>query len=179
MNGEKWFKLSAMAALVLVALAGCAHVVSSAMREKARPDLTFSTVLGNPDAYKGETVIWGGVIIGVINRENDTLIKVLETTLDSYGMPMERESSKGRFIALVKGYADEEVYRKGYMLTVAGEVAGKESLPVGESQYVYPVMLAKEVHVWAYYPYPYPYAFPYMPYGYPYYWGYDYAYPYW
>lgn len=82
------------------------------MRETVKKDLTFPTVLQDPTAFVGEIVIWGGVIIETLNRQNGTLIKVLETPL-SYEIPEDREQSRGRFIAKTPKYLDPEIYRKG------------------------------------------------------------------
>ena len=54
----------ALASLV----AGCAYPISKELRQKAAADLTFAMVLGNPDAYRGSIVIWGGHIIETRNR---------------------------------------------------------------------------------------------------------------
>ena len=63
-------------------ITGCAHVISSEMREKVRKDLTFSAVLANPEAYEGETIVWGGKVIDTLNEEGLTLIKILQIPID-------------------------------------------------------------------------------------------------
>lgn len=161
--------------LLLLALAlflsGCAHAVSYEMRQKVNKDISFPAILRNPEAYRGETVILGGKIIETINHEGNTVIKVLQIPLDFYGVPMEEEKSQGRFLITMTGYVDGEVYSRGKMITLAGEIIGTEMEPVGETQYAYPVLQAKEVHLWkdgaAYYHlYPRPYRY-WDWYGYP------------
>lgn len=169
-------------------LSGCAHVISSDMRAKATPDLTFTTVIKNPDAHAGATVIWGGSIIDTENEENGSALIVLETPLDAWEEPGEEDLSSGRFIVRLDKFADPQVFRPGRRITVAGEVTGKEARELGEGEYVYPVVRARELHLWrpysgAPYPYwssPYPWGgwygppFPYFyypPVGYHFYFG--------
>jgi outer membrane lipoprotein len=182
MSGSRIFKV----VLLLIwagALVGCAHVISADLREKSRSDLIFSSVLHNPDGYRGETVVWGGKIIETVNQEGSTAIKVLQMPLDHYGMPIHEERSAGRFIAKATGYLDNQIYRSGRWVTVGGQVVGQEVLPLGESQYAYPVLAVKEIHLWMEPRYPYYRDYPYG-YGYPYWYGYPhgygwYSYPYW
>lgn len=180
MHGKKWVLVPAFLA-VLLNMTGCAHVISSEMREMAKSRPSFSAALANPEAYKGQTVIWGGIILDTINREDATLIVVLETPLDYEGMPTERWRSEGRFLAKVGRYVDKEVYRPDYPITVAGEIEGKEVLPVGDAQYTYPVVLLKEDHLWTPPRPPYYYGPPGYPFGfwYGYSPGYWYGYPPW
>ena len=173
MNANRSGKLLIFLVLIMAA-SGCAHVVSWEMREKAAKDLPFGAVLSNPEKYKGEIVIWGGLIIDSVNEADGTsTIKVLETSLDSYGLPDDDEYSKGRFLAKVPRYLDKEIYKNGRKITLAGEVMGKEVLPLGEAQYTYPVISVKEIHLWKPVPYYYgPYPYDYWYWGgapYPYY----------
>lgn len=179
--------------LVVLLVAGCAHVISPQMRQKAEGGPEFSMVLANPDIYTGKTVIWGGIILNTVNREDSTMISVLQTPLDYEGMPTDRRDSQGRFLVKIVGYADSEVYRPDSLMTVAGEIVGKEALPVGDTQYTYPVVLMKENHLWGQYSqtgyygppaHPFWYWYGYPPgywYGYPtgYGWYGWYPYPYW
>lgn len=154
------FRPMLLLSLSLFVISGCAHTISPEMRQRARKDLTFPQVLQSPTAYVGFTVIWGGLIIETLNRSDGTAITVLETPLDYQEMPRDEESSRGRFIARISGYLDPEVYRKGRKITLAGDIIGKESKPLGEIQYTYPVVQVRELHLWReriveYYPYPY------------------------
>ena len=98
---------------------------------------------------------------------------VLQIPLDAYGSPGEEERSAGRFIARAPGYADKEIYEKGRLITIAAEIAGKQTQPLDEIQYTYPVVEVKEMHLWkpaAHYREPYVYDHWYMHgYDYPYY----------
>ena len=127
---------------------GCAYPISENLRQEAQKNLSFSMVLQDPMAYKGAIVIWGGKIIKTLNRKHGTEILVLQTPLNWRERPEGEESSRGRFIAKSPGYLDAAVYRAGRKVTVAGEVSGKETLPVGEIEYTYPVVIIREIHLW-------------------------------
>jgi len=162
--------------IILVAMLfilGCAPVISKPLREQAAKDLSFSEVFKDPDAHKGKVVIWAGEIIEAKNAKEGTLIEILQKPTDFSGAPEELDRSEGRFLVLHPSYLDVAVYSKGREVTVAGEVDGKRTMPLGEIQYKYPLVLAKEIYLWPdttkerLAPYPYP--------GYPWWW-YD---PFW
>ncbi len=137
--------------LGLVALSGCAPVISSEWRKEARKDLTFATAFHDPAAYTGSIVIWGGIIIGVANRPEGTALTVLETPLSYRERPEHSERSRGRFIAVTSQFLDPAVYSRGRKVTVAGEIIGKETKPMGKSKvpYTYPVVRIKQIHLWS------------------------------
>jgi outer membrane lipoprotein len=118
------------------------------MRSVASKDLTFRVVQADPDRYIGKVVIWGGIIIETANRQDGTYMKVLQTPLDWGEKPKDAEASQGRFLLKYPTFLDKEIYRKGRKLSIAGEIIGKEILPIGEISYTYPFILAKELHLW-------------------------------
>jgi len=84
----------------------------------------------------------------------------LETPLGCGERPKGRRYSQGRFIAKTPRYLDSEVYKPGRRGTVAGEIIGREIKPLGNTEYTYPMVMVKEVHLWRKYrvyanPYPY------------------------
>jgi hypothetical protein len=87
-------------------------------------------VLQNPDGYIAAVVIWAGRIIETLNRKEGTEITVLETPLDYWGRPAAGEFSQGRFIAQTPKFLDLVIYPSGRMITVAGEIIGKETKPL-------------------------------------------------
>jgi outer membrane lipoprotein len=170
-----------MKARLLLILTAMGLIVSCApfskeMLLRVDPALNFVDVQKNPDAYAGKTVLWGGVIIETSNKQQETVLKVLQTELDYQKRPTRLDRSLGRFLIRQPGFLDPAIYKEGREITVAGEVAGKEVQPLGSSQYAYPVIAAKEIYLWerrpAYRPiYPLWYYDPY------YFWWH--RYPYW
>lgn len=170
--------------LVLVALSGCvSYPIAKNLQRQSRP-LTLSQVVENPDASEGTIVIWGGRIIKTVNDVNSSAIYVLKLPLDSSGEPRLDANPPGRFIASSKGFLDPEVYKSGLLITVAGPIAGLESEPVQKTEYTYPVVDIKQIHLWPreqrYYYYPAwdgDYYYPYYP---GWYWGWGWGwYPGW
>lgn len=148
----------------LASLAACAPI-SQDIRRQADSSAPFSEIQKNPEKYRGEMVIWGGVIIETTNLKESTAIRVIQTTLDIQQRPKDLDSSEGRFIIRVDRFLDPDIFKKGRQVTVGGEIAGRETQPIGEIQYTYPVVQAKELKLWEQ-PVPYP------PYYYdPWYWG--------
>jgi len=169
-----------MAALVL-ALSGCAHVISKDVLQDVNRGISFADLRSDPDAYVGKTVLLGGVIVSVENKKEGTWLEVYQTALDREGRPTDTDLSGGRFLALYEGLLDSAVYEKGREVTVAGVVKGARVMKLGEIDYRYPSLVIREIHLWkkerpvVYEPYPWG---PWDPWLYPYPWH-PWYYPYW
>ena len=131
---------------LLIAICGCAYPISQEMRAKANPDLTYSVVARDPLSYKGATIIWSGIVIQVQNQPHQTVLTILETPLDYYGVPLDEDFSRGRFIAQVPEYLGQQTYGGGKKVILAGDIVGEETKQIGGTQYRYPVVLVKELH---------------------------------
>jgi outer membrane lipoprotein len=149
-------------AYCLFSIGGCAQVISKQLRGQVAKELTLSEVLKDPETYKGKTVLWSGVIISSVNLKEGTMIEVLQKPADRQGRPKDVDESEGRFLALYPGYLDVAIYNGGRKVTVAGEVQGKKIQRLGEIDYTYPLISAKQIHLWpvekedrVYYPCPY------------------------
>jgi outer membrane lipoprotein len=64
--------------LFILFSASCAPVISKDITDQVTRDLSFKEVLQNPEAYKENLVLWGGVIVGARNRKEGTLIEILQ-----------------------------------------------------------------------------------------------------
>ena len=136
------------AILGVLIVTGCAHVISEELRGQVTPELTFKEVIRDPVKYKGEMVLWGGVIISSTNTKEGTLIEVLEKPLGIRGQPKDVDVSEGRFLILHPEYLDCRIYGKGRKITVVGEISGQKTLALDEIDYTYPLISAKEMHLW-------------------------------
>ena len=67
----------------LFAFSGCAPVISKQLRGQVAKELTLQVVLKDPDAYRGKTVLWSGVIISSVNLKEGTIIEVLQKPADA------------------------------------------------------------------------------------------------
>jgi len=128
-------------------MSGCAHVISRELLEKTDRELTAEMLFKNPEAYKGKTVILGGIIIDTHNTAQGAYIEVLQAPLDYRGRPEDTDFSYGRFIFLYGEYLDSAIFSEGKAITVGGKVLGKTTRPLGEIEYTYPLIHAREVHL--------------------------------
>jgi outer membrane lipoprotein len=165
-----------LAGLWLLGVAGCVtYPMTKPLREqaKATKDVAFATIQQNPKAYEGRTVIWGGEILEAVNGSNGGAIYVLQAPLDTEGRPASTKMSQGRFVGRSPGFLDPEVYRKGEIITIGGDLSGTETRNIGNANYACPVIMLREVYFWrpgpAVYMSPSPWGW-YGPYG-PYYGG--------
>lgn len=175
--------ISALTAVV----AGCAPVISKPLRNQADETIGVEAVRQSPRTYEGETVIWGGDIISATNLPAATRLEILQKPLDYQLRPKRVDVSEGRFLVICEGFLDAAIYSRGREVTVAGQLSGVETLPLGETRYTYPIVTGREIHLWPQRPevaddyyYRYPYYYPYYyPYRYRrYYPGWPYH-PYW
>ncbi len=163
-----------VAPLVLL-LGGCAHVLSRDALLEVDPTLSYAQVKANPEAYRGKTLVLGGLLIGTRPDRQGTTLEVLHYTLDRWGEPLAADEAGGRFLARSDRFLDPELYRPGLFVTLAGTAEGVENRPLQDYDYVYPVFRITEIHLWKRPPPVYPYGYydpfyPWWPYPpYPYY----------
>lgn len=165
---------------IVFLIAACAPFSKNVMRQ-VDPSVQFDEIQKSPESYQSKTVMIGGVIIETHNEKDETTIKVMQTNLDIEKRPVNRDLSQGRFLIRYAGFLDPVIYDKGREMTVVGDVVGKETHPLGDVQYVYPVIRAREIHLWKKRktyedqfrrPYPYPFwwdRYPYWWHRHPYY----------
>lgn len=166
-HGCKYTAYSILIFIVFI-ITGCASVISKQVREQVNPDITVEEVFKYPERYKGEMIIVSGDIIETKNTKDGTLITAIQHPAGFRGRPKNVDESAGRFLAIDESYLDPYIYRKGRDITVAGEVQGIRTLPVGEIPYRYPVIHVKELYLWPVEKQPY--SYPYRPYYYDDYW---------
>ena len=126
-------------AIALLILSGCS-VISQEIRQDVTRDVTIMAVQSNPEMYQGRKVIWGGSIISLKNLKDFTVIQVLQHPLDVRDRIKTRKESSGRFLVVVAGYLDSEIYKKEKEIIVAGTVDGVRVEPINEMEYAYPVL---------------------------------------
>jgi outer membrane lipoprotein len=135
-----------LAALLLAG--GCAPPFSQASLDQVDRTITFHELQRDPDRYKGKWVMLAGVIVSARNTQEGTFIEVLQRPMDRRGQPLDTDATEGRFIISSAKFLDAAVYHGGRLITVIGEAAGQKVMPLGEIEYRYPVVIAKEVHLW-------------------------------
>lgn len=134
--------------LSLLLLAGCASVISPEMLKDVDQSIPFESILKDPEAFQGKTVLLGGEIIETENFPDKTLIIMMQRPLNSKEKPSSEDKSKGRFIVSVPEFLDPAIYRRGRKITVAGTVSGKEVRALDEVEYTYPIIDRRELYLW-------------------------------
>lgn len=140
-------KLSAILVYTLL-LQGCTYAISPSFREKADRSITFDQLLADPDLYKGKVLLLGGTIVEASVKQKGTLITVTEKPLDYWGKPIRTTRTGGRFLLFHPDALDSFLYTPGRELTVAAEVAGTKLAPLGNQEFIDPVLIVKEVKLW-------------------------------
>jgi outer membrane lipoprotein len=128
-----------MVCITLLVLSGCS-VISPEVRRDVTRDITVMAVQSNPDMYRGRKVIWGGSIISLKNLKEFTVIQVLQHPLDVRDRVRTRKESSGRFLVVVSGYRDSEIYKKEKEIIVAATLDGVRVEKINEMEYAYPVL---------------------------------------
>jgi outer membrane lipoprotein len=133
--------------VAFAALSACASRPVVVATRPVSPVLPFE-VAAEPERYTEAEVIWGGMILGVENRETQTEVSVLAYPLDAAQRPVPEAGTRGRFIVVLPGYAERHDYPDGLFVTLVGRLAGTRAGRVGEHAYVFPLVEAEHVHRW-------------------------------
>jgi outer membrane lipoprotein len=137
----KWKQLITVAVLLL--LAGCA---GTPHRWSGIP--TPKMVVEEAAVHKGASVEWGGEVIAVENRRNDSWVEVLAYPLDSRGWPQFDEPSIGRFMARAEGYLEPAEFEPGRPLRIQGTFSEVRIGKVGEAEYLFPLLEVQKMWLW-------------------------------
>ena len=110
--------------------------------------LTPQSVIAEPDVSFGKIALWGGTILSIVNLEETTQIEMLAYPLNSSHKPMHDKKPLGRFLIQHKGYLEPATFEQGKLLSVLGSLGKSQKGKVGESDYAYPVINARQLHLW-------------------------------
>lgn len=141
--------LGVMLATATAIATGCSPPFPRDLMEKVDRGIAFAEVQKNPQAHAGKLLMLGGMIVETKNLKHGTRIEVLQKPLDGQGRPELTDATGGRFLVMTTQFLDGAVHHRGRMITVVGEVAPPQVLPLGETEYRYPVLSARSLHLWA------------------------------
>lgn len=168
-------KLFCVAPLAMLALSACAPAPLRGEYPQITPKQAVAAAPA--ESSSAQRVRWGGLILSMDNRAQETCFEVLARPLDLAARPESGDRDEGRFLACTHSYKDPGVFKPGREITVVGTITGYETRAVGEYEYRYPQVAAEDVHLWkeqpqttyAYVadPFPYDYYYPYPYYYYP------------
>jgi len=135
-------------ALGALLLAGCSTFPDAIATKDEDALVSYSQVKNNTEATVGQAARWGGVIADVRNDEGYTIIEMVHFPLKSWGRPLVSDDTEGRFLAVINGFVDPQVYQQGRSLTVLGKVGEAQEGKIGDYNYVYPVIETSGYYLW-------------------------------
>lgn len=120
---------------------------------------------------EGRRVRWGGTIVAVTPRAEETCFEIVSRPLDAAARPRDVDETAGRFVGCAAGFYDPAVYDSGRELTVIGTVEELVEGEIGERSYRFPRVHIDQLYLWPkrglvvyrpiYDPFWYPYRRPY------------------
>ena len=132
---------------LLLLLAACTHLISEKSLDRADRSVSFAELRKNPDAFRGKFVILGGLVTAVRQNREGVQLEVVEYPVDSEEMPEVTAESGGRFLVNLPPNLGYATFKPGVLVTMAGEVVGKEVRSLDKMEYSYPVLVVKEIHI--------------------------------
>ncbi|MDX9714833.1 MAG: Slp family lipoprotein [Dissulfurispiraceae bacterium] len=133
--------------LMLMLASGCSHVISKDIRQTADPQPSHETLFGSPERFAGRVVIVGGIIASSSNTDEGTYIEVVSKPLTHTGRPEKTDATYGRFLILYPGFLETSSYSKNREITAAGTVNGIRKQKLGEIEYNYLFITAREIYL--------------------------------
>lgn len=109
--------------------------------------ITPEQAKANP-AGKGQTVVWGGMIIETKTFKDETQIEVLAYPLDDATEPQRSATPQTRILIKHQGFLEPAEFASGRFISALGEIQPTVKGKIGDSEYVYPVLRSKNLHLW-------------------------------
>jgi len=134
--------------LFTLLLQGCTYAISRSMTAQADKTITFEMLQTDPDTFKGKIIILGGTISQIDNTPQGTMIEVVQKPLDYWGKPKDTNRTGGIFLILYPGYLNTMNFTPNRQITVAAEIEGTRFKALGDKEFTYPIVLAKELKLW-------------------------------
>lgn len=138
-----------MKTLILISIlliVGCAPPVLKKELITQATVATPSEIKASPEASKGRLFILGGIIVGVKNELEGSMIEAIFMGVDQKGYL--KEEYGPRFFARTKDFIDPVIYRTGRKVTIAGEFTGTLKGKIGDMEYEYLIFEIKDLYLW-------------------------------
>ena len=134
--------------LAVFIFAGCTIVPDSIDVPEGTQLVSYSKAVTSGASAQGQKARWGGLIVGVENKPNQTLIELAHFPLNHYGKPGTNGETSGRFKVQIDGFVDPIVFEEGRSATFLGTITAPTAGMVGEQPYIYPTIIADDYHMW-------------------------------
>ena len=100
------------------------------------------------DEALGTRVRWGGTIVRVEPRRDETCFEIVRRPLGAQARPHATDDTDGRFLACAPGFYDPAIYAENREVTVIGTLRRPIVRNIGDYEYVYPRLEAESVYLW-------------------------------
>lgn len=138
--------------LTCVVLSGCAAppLFPPEMLANVDRTLTFASLKINPNAYKGNTIEFGGQIVGsqVDQHEIRMLVRELPVEIQPVYGPVDTGQFRGMFVVVYQGEMTAQDLQHGNMIIVVGTVLGAIQDSMIGSAVTRPTVQAECAHIW-------------------------------
>ena len=134
--------------LTVFLFAGCTMVPDSIDVPEGTQLVSYSKAVTSGANAQGQKARWGGLIVGVENKPNKTLIELAHFPLNHYGKPTTNGETSGRLKVQIDGFVDPIVFEEGRAATFLGTIIAPTAGMVGEQPYIYPTITADDYHMW-------------------------------
>ena len=108
--------------LAVFLFAGCTIVPDSIDVPEGTQLVSYSKAVTSGASAQGQKARWGGLIVGVENKPNQTLIELAHFPLNHYGKPGTNGETSGRFKVQIDGFVDPIVFEEGRSATFLGTI---------------------------------------------------------
>lgn len=134
--------------LIGLLLSSCANL-QPIFKDAPVADITIEQANDNLESYKNTMVRWGGVIIGVKNTEEASLLQVIYYPLDYYGRPQSNEINTRHFVIHSKEHLNHKDYAVEREVTVLGVIEGNiEQIISNNKTNRVPLIKSTAIHLW-------------------------------
>lgn len=107
----------------------------------------FGTVHNALSLYKGQEVRFGGTVVNVINKDNETLLELAVLPLDENAKPEINKQYEGRVIAKSNNFLDPVNFRNK-LVTILGTLTGSKNGTIGKTPYNFVTMNINGYQIW-------------------------------
>lgn len=108
----------------------------------------FDIAKKQPTLVKGQQARWGGIIAGVENKADSSIVEIVHFDLKDSTRPKQEDKTQGRFKVVFKGLLDPMIYQQGRSVTALGLIAEQQNGKIGEFEYAFPVLRDAQIHLW-------------------------------
>jgi len=134
--------------ILLVTLCACATKPPAPISRVPPGNLNLAEVKVQPNQHISSEVRWGGTIVKVENKAEQTWVEIVQRSLTKDAKPNLNSKSSGRFIASFPGFVDPVVYEQGRLLTIIGNIDSELIRPIGEFNYPFLLVTVTSSYLW-------------------------------